>query len=232
MKKAKRIGAVCFYTVLFLCLTAFAVSGFLMRRATESIGEQVIVNDWGEGDPPDLPTPVMEEVPVVPEEPVEIPDEGGATSGAEAPVQVTSGEPEILVQVFAPALPGEVVCAFSPEDLVHSKTFGDWRTHVGVDIAAAIGDEVCAISDGTVSAIIEDPMMGKTVVVEHAGGYASTYSNLETEVPCSVGDKVGIGDVIGCVGDTAVAESADPSHLHLELTLDQEQIDPMSVLSE
>ena len=226
MKKAKRIGAIGFYTVLFLCLTAFAVSGFLMKRATESIGEEIIVNDWGEGAPPDLPAPVMDEVPIF----EEVPDEGGATAGASAPAQITSGEPEIVVNVFAPSLPGEVVCAFSPEELVHSKTFGDWRTHSGVDIAAAIGDEVCAIADGTVSAIIEDPMMGKTVVVEHAGGYASTDSNLDAEVPCNVGDSVGIGDVIGCVGDTAVAESEEPSHLHLELTLDQEQIDPMSVL--
>jgi len=189
MKKAKRIGAIGFYTVLFLCLTAFAVSTFLMKRATESIVEPVIVNDWGEGEPPDLPEPVMEETPI-PDEPVEIPDEGGATSGADAPAQVVSGEPEVFVNVFAPALPGEVVCAFSPEELVHSKTFGDWRTHTGVDIAAAIGDEVCAIADGTISAIIEDPMMGKTVVVDHGGGYASTYSNLDAEVPCSVGDKV------------------------------------------
>lgn len=225
MKKAKKLGAIGFYTVLFLCLVAFAVSGYLMKHATEQLEAPIVVNDWGEGLPPDLP--VVEDVPIVSEE---LPDEGGATSGADAPAQATSGEPEVVVSVFAPALPGDVVCAFSPEELVFSQTFGDWRTHTGVDIAAEIGDQVCAISDGVVSAIIDDPMMGKTVVVDHAGGYSSTYANLDAEVSCSVGDKVGIGDVIGCVGDTAVAESEDPTHLHLELTLDQEQIDPMSVL--
>ena len=228
MKKIKRIGAIGFYTVLFLCLVAVAVSGYLMKRATEQAEMPVIVNDWGEGDPPDLP--VVEEVPIVSEEPPELLDEGGATSGAPAPAQVTSGEPEAVVNVFASSLPGEVVCAFSPSELVYSPTFGDWRTHTGVDISAEIGDQVCAISNGTVSAIIDDPMMGKTVVVEHAGGYASVYSNLDAEVSCNVGDTVGIGDVIGYVGDTAVAEAESPSHLHLELTLDQEQIDPMSVL--
>lgn len=233
MKKAvKRIGKISFYLVLFLCLTAFGISGYLMKQATESVAENVIVNDWGEGYPVDYTPPEIEQ-PIVAETPtVEVPDEGGATAGADAPAVITSGEPEISVNVFAASVPGEVTCVFSMDELVESKTFGDWRTHSGVDLAAELGETVCVIADGTVSAIIEDPMMGQTVVVSHANGYASSYSNLDAQVLCAVGDSLKLGDVIGTVGNTAVAELLEPSHLHLELTLDNEQIDPMSVLKE
>lgn len=239
MKTVKRIGKIGFYVILFVCLVMFGISGYMMKQATESVGESVIVNDWGDGLPVDFEPPTAEEtmLPETPEEvpveaPIEIPDEGGATAGADAPAVITSGEPEIAVNVFANAVPGEITCAFSMDELVESKTFGDWRTHAGVDLAAELGDDVCVIADGTVSAIIEDPMMGQTVVVTHENGYASSYSNLHPQVLCSVGERVTLGTVIGTVGNTAVAESLEPSHLHLELTLDQEQIDPMSVLKQ
>lgn len=229
MKKVKTIGKIGFYAVLLLCVTAFGLSAYLMKNATETVQENIIVNDWGEGLPSDFVPPQQEQT-VLNDTLIEMEDEGGATSGASAPAEITSGEPEIAVNVFGKAVAGEVTCAFSVDELVESKTFGDWRTHAGVDIAAELGDTVSVIADGTVSAIIDDPMMGKTVVVNHANGYASTYSNLESEVLCAVGDELKLGDSIGTVGNTAVAELLEPTHLHLELTLDQEQIDPLSVL--
>lgn len=236
MKQAKRIGKIGFYVVVFLCITAFGISGYLMKQAAQTVDDNLILNDWGEGYPLDFELPQPQETPpasdVLSDAPVEILDEGGATAGADAPAVIASGEPEIVVNVFAPAVPGEVTSAFSIDELVESKTFGDWRTHAGVDLAAELGATVSVIADGTVSAIVEDPMMGQTVVVEHANGYASAYSNLDTNVLCAVGDQLKLGDVIGTVGNTAVAELLEPSHLHLELTLDQEKIDPMSVLQE
>lgn len=231
MKKAKTLGKIGFYAVLLLCVSAFGLSAYLMKNATQTVEENIIVNDWGEGLPTDF-VPPQEEQTILSDAPLELEDQGGATSGADAPAEIVSGETEIAVNVFGKALVGEVTCAFSADELVENKTFGDWRTHSGVDIAAEIGDTVSVIADGTVSAVIDDPMMGKTVVVNHINGYASTYSNLESEVLCAVGDELKLGDAIGTVGNTAVAELLEPTHLHLELTLDQEQIDPLSVLEE
>jgi murein DD-endopeptidase MepM/ murein hydrolase activator NlpD len=52
--------------------------------------------------------------------------------------------------------------------------------------------------------------------------------NLDPELASgiTVGSTVKAGDVIGKVGNTARLESADESHLHFELTMNGEIIDP------
>ncbi|MBQ8801318.1 MAG: M23 family metallopeptidase, partial [Clostridium sp.] len=54
----------------------------------------------------------------------------------------------------------------------------------------------------------------------------STYSNLADKPAVSVGQEVDTGTVLGTVGNTAIAESAMPAHLHLEMTRNGEAVDP------
>ena len=42
----------------------------------------------------------------------------------------------------------------------------------------------------------------------------------------SVGEKVSQGQTIGTVGNTAIFEIADETHLHFEITKDGEDVDP------
>lgn len=72
--------------------------------------------------------------------------------------------------------------------------------------------------------------MGTTVVIDHGGELTSTYCNLASQPPVSVGDRVERGTVIGSVGDTAIAESALASHLHLEMAQNGLSVDPLSYL--
>lgn len=51
-----------------------------------------------------------------------------------------------IPQVVVAPLEGEVVAAFSVDQLAYNETLGDWRTHDGVDIAAAEGTSVLAAS--------------------------------------------------------------------------------------
>ena len=114
--------------------------------------------------------------------------------------------------------------------LAYDETMGDWRTHSGVDIAASVGTNVLAISAGTVQGVYDDDLMGTCVVVDHGDGLTSTYCNLSAKPTVSEGDPVSTGTVLGVVGETAIAESSRPSHLHLEMAQDGKAVDPVSYL--
>lgn len=126
---------------------------------------------------------------------------------------------------------GNILNPFSGSELVKNETTGSWQTHNGVDYAAEVGAEVCAISSGEITEIKTDPLWGVTVTVNHHNGYISKYCGMGTELSVQQGDTVASGSVLGVVGQTADIESAVPPHLHIELRRNGELIDPNSVLS-
>ncbi len=127
-------------------------------------------------------------------------------------------------------LNGEVLNRFSVDQLVFSNTMGDWRVHTGADIAASLGAHVSAAGAGVVEDVYVDELMGCTVVIDHGGSLRTVYRNLADNVQVAVGDAVAAGDVIGAVGATAEAESAESPHLHFEVIEAGAQIDPMDIL--
>ncbi|MDI3538662.1 MAG: hypothetical protein PWP58_986 [Bacillota bacterium] len=104
--------------------------------------------------------------------------------------------------------------------------FGDWRFHPGVDLAAPVGTEVRAVLAGTVAEVKDDAVLGKVVVIDHGEKRRSIYGHLE-RVDVQVGQAVEKGETIGTVGQTGLAEEP---HLHLELRLDKEAVDPVPYL--
>ena len=155
--------------------------------------------------------------------------EHDAFGGDEAEVSPTESD-AITGAVVRPA-DGEILEAFSDGELVKSKTLSVWKTHDGIDIAAAQGENVKSICAGTVSEVTDDPMMGITVVIDHGSGYTGYYCNLAEEVKISAGDEVSAGTVIGEVGSTADAELADESHLHFGIKKNGSWTDPAEILS-
>ncbi len=127
---------------------------------------------------------------------------------------------------------GEVIGAFSNGELVKSATTGVWQTHNGIDIAAAVGDEVRAMADGVVEAVEEDPLWGVSVTIDHQNGVRSRYCNLNAGLSVNTGDTVTCGMVIGAVGNTADMESAMPSHLHFEVMQGASYVDPAAYIEE
>lgn len=121
---------------------------------------------------------------------------------------------------------GEVLTEYAKDKLVYSNTLGEWITHTGIDIKAEKTTVVKASADGTVKAIKTDPRYGLTVVIEHANGFSTVYSNLLTAEFVKEGEKVTSGQTIGTVGNTASFEILDESHLHFEILKNGEQIDP------
>ncbi len=143
-----------------------------------------------------------------------------------------STEGETQRRGFIPPVSGAVTTDYSGEDLVYSKTMDDWRTHNGIDFAATDGEEVVVAADGTIEEIVDSGMMGTTVIVLHSGGVRTIYSNLADSVPVGVGDSVKQGGTIGKVGGTAAAEVSEPPHIHFEVSLNEEPVNPHDYLQD
>lgn len=124
---------------------------------------------------------------------------------------------------------GDIITPFALEDLIYSNTMKDWRTHDGVDIKADLGTNILAATDGKVESITDDAMLGKTIVIAHSGAVKTVYSNVGA-VGVKEGQKVSMGDKIGNVGDTAIAEYSDAAHLHFSVIDDGIYVDPMGYI--
>ena len=114
--------------------------------------------------------------------------------------------------------------------LTYNVPMSDWRTHDGVDIAAASGTVVKAAAGGRVETIYSDDLYGTTVIIDHGDGLKSCYSNLQEVPAVAEGDRVMAGDTIGAVGRTALCETAEPFHLHFAMALNDKSVDPTDYL--
>ena len=123
---------------------------------------------------------------------------------------------------------GTLMNEYSIEVPVFSVTMEDYRTHNGVDIFVANGERILAAAGGTVKEIWEDPMMGTCISIAHGGGAESIYKNVSPEFPegIAVGAKVSEGSFIAVGGEIALVEIAEDPHVHFELKINGEYVDP------
>lgn len=151
-------------------------------------------------------------------------------------VAITDGEidnssPTGVVKVtrFARPVEGYVAKGFDKDTLVYSLTMNDYRVHLGIDVLASIGDSVSAFADGSILYVYDDPMNGKAITIDHGDGLLSHYFNLSEEIPDGIyeGALVHCGQTIAAVGDTTLIELSDENHMHFELTLNGEYINPL-----
>lgn len=98
------------------------------------------------------------------------------------------------------------------------------RMHDGVDILAPEGTEVRAAGYGIVL-YAGDGLhgYGNAVVLDHGDGVTTLYGHLKN-FRVQSGDVVPREGVIGTVGDTG---NATTPHLHFELRLEEEELDPV-----
>ena len=138
-------------------------------------------------------------------------------------------EPKNSDLLFAP-VEGSLMTEFAGDSLLYSRTLKQWAAHKGIDIAAAEGTAVRAVADGVVSEVKNDPMLGYTISVKHDGNMTSIYANLDSLPTLKTGESVKAGAQLGAVGQTAITEIADDPHLHFELVIDGQAVDPMPYL--
>ena len=128
--------------------------------------------------------------------------------------------------IFESPIAGKVMKEFAKDSLIYSETLKEWTTHLGIDIKAERAAVVKASADGMVKDIKNDPRFGLTIIIEHSNGFETRYANLLTTEFVSEGEEVKAGQTIGTVGDSAVYEIVDESHLHFEILKDSENVNP------
>jgi len=101
--------------------------------------------------------------------------------------------------------------------------FGDLRFHNGIDIGTPIGIPVRASSSGYVSFADWDGGYGKTVIIQHTGGYETLYAHLD-HVQVKVGDRVRSSQIIGLSGSTGYVTGP---HLHFEIRRNEIAYNPL-----
>lgn len=114
------------------------------------------------------------------------------------------------------------------ETAVKNKTMGDYRAHTGVDFKGDEGEPVYAMADGTVKEVYNDAMFG-TVVEVDAEKYSVYYCGLK-DVEVNANQTVKIGDKLGLVSEVPF-ESEEESHIHVEIKVDGQYIDPLTVIN-
>lgn len=196
-----------YYLVLGLCILTVGGVSFLSYRASQKELSET---------PLDQPnTQNVEKV----EENVTDQREEAAQTPQEAAPQATAA-------VYSkPIENGEIITQFSPEKPLYSYTLKDWRTHSGIDIAAAAGTEVTNVYEGVAETIEQDDLMGNMVTVRHTDGKVSRYASLGT-VSVQEGQLLKSGDVIGTVGKSMLLECGETDHLHYELWSEDQPVAP------
>ena len=123
---------------------------------------------------------------------------------------------------------GRILNSYSGDELVYSKTLGDWRTHNGVDYACAQDAQVCAPAAGKVTAVDTDGRWGSVVCIEDSAG--RIWRVCGTADPAvHTGDEVSVGQALGRAGSIP-NECAEETHIHLEVMQGDTYLDPAKLL--
>jgi len=101
------------------------------------------------------------------------------------------------------------------------------RLHTGVDLAARTGTPIYASGDGVISYYKWQSGYGNKVEIQHVNGYETAYGHMSRFAEgLGVGSRVRQGQIVGYVGSTG--QSTGP-HLHFEIKINGNLVDPLSV---
>lgn len=135
----------------------------------------------------------------------------------------------------APAKVGVSIPSINPVEVMRMTSQFGYRTdpfqgrrknHKGLDIAGPIGTPIYATADGIVGRAQWLSGYGKYIEVEHGNAIQTRYGHLSAMNVYS-GQRVKQGDLIGFMGSTGRSTG---SHLHYEVRVAGEPVNPMSFL--
>lgn len=147
---------------------------------------------------------------------------GGNEPGGNEP---TGGEKTAFIKpVSAEA------CSLEYNAIYHNTSLDRWYKHLAVDFSAEEGSSVFSMADGVVKTISMEEVLGNYIVIEHEGGVTAIYRFVEPVENLKEGDTVTQGQVIATVAAAYGTEYKDGTHLHLEMKLGNQHVDPMTYI--
>ena len=225
-----------FYTILTVCCLIIAVSAYVLwtsadpAAAQEQTAAAPVITPAEELPDLSADTPVLSDAEAEEAEPAAAEEETESEPAA-APLPAPTPTVTVSAPVFVRPVAGAVITPFSGDELLFQPTFGDWRVHSGTDFAAEAGENVLALTDGTVQDVFEDGLYGSCVTLSHDADLTSTYRGL-TDVRVSAGQAVTAGETLGAVAETIDAEAALGTHLHVEAARAGTPVDVLELLGE
>nr|WP_272857893.1 DUF5930 domain-containing protein [Paracoccus stylophorae] len=100
------------------------------------------------------------------------------------------------------------------------------RMHKGVDMAGPVGTPVYATADGVVTFAGWQNGYGRIIIVRHPFGLETRYPHLNA-IRVEVGQEVARGERVGDMGNSGRSTG---SHLHYEVRVNGEAVDPMGYI--
>jgi len=229
-----------FYVALAVCLVGAGAATWVAVNRTitgiENANSQMLESESYFHD-----FPMLEEteksVPDVPK--TYLPPSSSSSTPSSSSAAFSEPAPSSDAPVSSPVTPslayslpvnGKITAPYSGGELVKNATLNDWRTHDGIDIAAARGDDIYAAADGVVTDVKNDPLWGTVLTIKHSDGHETFYCGLNSKLPVQVGENVMMRQVIGTL-DGVPCEISEDSHLHFAMKRNSQWTDPMSVVA-
>lgn len=133
-------------------------------------------------------------------------------------------------RVWIPPLEQIIVLReFSLDHMEQCSITGLWTIHDALDLQAASGSKVYALSDGVVIDGGTDELRGTWLMIDHQDDIVALYAGMMDDNGYLPGDRVYGGDIIGYSGSGPLDESELAPHLHLRVTQAGAAIDPRSL---
>ena len=118
---------------------------------------------------------------------------------------------------------GKVMGSFG---YMRNPRFGTSTYNSGIDIQAAFGTPIAAVSKARVDYVSWLDGYGKCAILNHGGGFYTLYAHA-SEILVAVGKQVEAGEIIGRVGDTG---STIGTALHFEIRQGKTAVNPLDWL--
>lgn len=137
---------------------------------------------------------------------------------------------ENMLDSLAKPMSGEIAMGFSDSELEYYDSVGEWRTHTAIDIVPDSTLQVCAAYAGKIEKVESSDLMGTEIVIDHGNNLKTIYKCLNV-AKVDVGDIVQKGQNIGTIGLNDNIETLNQAHLHFEIAINDELVNPTDYLN-
>ena len=169
------------------------------------------------------------------EEQVNLNGAGGPLLDPATVLEIKTRQLEQEINTYQTILQERTTPSIWPVDGRLTDSFGDRRNpfggyssefHAGQDIATIFGTPVAATANGVVTFAGCQNGYGQVVVIDHGNGLTTRYGHL-SRIDVTMGQTITRGEQVGRVGSSG--RSTGP-HLHYEIRINDEPVDPSSYL--